>query len=385
MRQIMAFTVATLVSALPVASWAADGDIPIGVDQPLTGDVAVSGQYVLDGAKIAADKINADGGVLGRKIKIIAADGKSTPRDAATAAQELILRDHVPVLMGAWGSSFTLSVMPLLQENSVPMLVETSSSPKITTSGNSWVFRIAPTFKMEAEGFLTKLNEFNPPIKKAAFLVVNNDFGLAGAAAFKTALAAKGVVIGPLETMASDATDFSAQLGNIKASGADTLFVTTAVEQLTLIEKQAAELRLSVRVVGVGGSTEPDQLIQQAGQAANGTYLTLFFLPWFPEKTPYADLAKQFVAEWNKRGLNFGGLTEGFRGYDGITTIVAAIREAGSTDPDKIRQAFWKVKVKGLNGDISFAPEGPKGQESGQSTPNVYIVQIRDGKVTLLQ
>ena len=89
--------------------------------------------------------------------------------------------------------------------------------------------------------------------------------------------------------------------------------------------------------------------------------------------------------EWTKRGYNFGGLTEGFRGYDGITTIAAAIREAGSTDSDKIRQAFWKVKVKGLNGDIAFAPEGPKGNESGQSTPNVYIVQIKDGKVSLLR
>ena len=78
-------------------------------------------------------------------------------------------------------------------------------------------------------------------------------------------------------------------------------------------------------------------------------------------------------------------MTEGFRGYDGITTIAAAIREAGSTEPDKIRQAFWKVKVEGLNGNIAFVPEGPKGQESGQSTPNVYIVQIQDGKVVVLQ
>ena len=386
MRRITGFTIAVLAFAMPAAGWAqSDNDVPIGVDEPLTGDVAISGQYVVDGARIAEAEINAHGGVLGRKIKLVIEDGKSTPRDAATAAQRLILRDHVPVLMGAWGSSFTLSVMPLLQENSVPMLVETSSSPKITTSGNPWIFRISPTFKMEADGFLKKLGEFNPPIKKTAFLAVNNDFGLSGTDAFKTALASKGIAIGPAETMAPDDTDFSAQLERIKASGADTMFVTTAVEQLTLIEKQAAERRLSVRIVGVGGSTEPDQLIQQAGQAANGTYLTLFFLPWFPDKMPYPQLADQFVNEWKKDGYNFGGLTEGFRGYDGITTIVDAIREAGSTDPDKIRQAFWKVHVKGLNGDVAFAPDGPKGHESGQSTPNVYIVQIKDGKVALLQ
>ena len=82
MRRISAFTFAALVSAAPTAGWAqSENDIPIGVVQPLTGDVAVSGQYVLDGARIAAAKINADGGVLGRKITLIAGDGKSTPRD----------------------------------------------------------------------------------------------------------------------------------------------------------------------------------------------------------------------------------------------------------------------------------------------------------------
>ena len=76
-----------------------------------------------------------------------------------------------------------------------------------------------------------------------------------------------------------------------------------------------------------------------------------------------------------------GGLTEGFRGWDGIYTIVAAINAAGKADPVAIQKALWNVKVKGINGDIAFIKQGPAGQESGQNVPSVYVVKIENGKV----
>ncbi|RUZ71007.1 ABC transporter substrate-binding protein, partial [Mesorhizobium sp. M7A.F.Ca.US.006.01.1.1] len=71
----------------------------------------------------------------------------------------------------------------------------------------------------------------------------------------------------------------------------------------------------------------------------------------------------------------------GFRGYDGIKTIAAAIERAGKAEPDAIRQALWDVKVKGAGSDIAFEKEGPAGKESGQSHPRVYLVKIEGGKV----
>ena len=82
----------------------------------------------------------------------------------------------------------------------------------------------------------------------------------------------------------------------------------------------------------IGGSSSPSQLIKQAGPAAEGTYHILFFLPWFPEAMPDGKLAKAFVDEWNKRGHPFEGLTEGFRGHDGIATITEAVKIAGKDD-----------------------------------------------------
>src|SRR5215213_506673 len=187
--------------------------IKIGVNQPLTGPVAASGNFVTNGAKIAADEINAKGTVLGQKLELVIEDNKSNPTEAVAAAEKLIVRDKVPVMMGAWSSTYTLAVMPKLMEYKVPMLVETSSSDKITTSGNPYVFRIAPTSGMEADAFAARVAAMK--IRKADFLVVNNDWGKGAADVFSKMLKDKGVALGVVETMDASAQGLNAQLAKI--------------------------------------------------------------------------------------------------------------------------------------------------------------------------
>ena len=368
---------------LAFAATGALAQIKIGVNQPLTGPVAASGNFVVNGARIAADEINAKGGILGQKIQLVIEDNKSNPTEAVAAAEKLIVRDKVPVMMGAWSSTYTLAVMPKLMEYKVPMLVETSSSDKITVSGNPYIFRISPTSGMEAEAFANRVGALK--IRKADFLVVNNDWGKGAADVFAKMLKGKGIAIGVVETMDASAQDMNAQLSKIRSSDADTLFVTTAVEQLTLVLRQAHALGLKRQIITTGGSQSPDQLIEQAGAAANGSYHLLFFPPWFPEASPNPALAKSFVAEWRKRGHTFAGLTEGFRGYDGIQTLAAAITKAGKADSEAIRKALWETQITGLNGKIAFTKAGPAGKESGQSVPAVYVVKIDNGKVALFK
>ena len=371
--------IAGLAVALMAGPAAAQDTIKIGVTQPLTGAFAASGNYVAQGARIAEEEINKAGGVLGKKLQLLIEDNKSNPTEAVATAEKLINSDKVPVLMGAWSSTLTLAVMPKLEEYKVPMLVETSSSGKITTSGNPYIFRISPTSEMEAKAFAPLFKKMN--IKKADFLATNNDFGLGASKEFSQAAKDNGVEVGVMETMDPKATDFSAQLAKIKASGGDTLFVTTAVEQITLILKQAKDQQLSQRIITTGGSNSPDQLIAQAGDAANGSSHLVFFTPWFPEAVKNPEIAKTFVALWNEKKHNVGGLTEGFRGWDGLNVIAAAIKAAGRAEPEAISKALWDVKVKGINGDISFIKQGPAGKESAQNVPSVYLVKIDNGKV----
>lgn len=373
---------ALAAAALQVAGWSygqSGGVVRIGVNQPLTGVVAASGNFVTNGAKIAADEINAKGGINGAKIELLIEDNKSNPTEAAAAAEKLIVRDKVPVLLGAWSSTYTLAVMPKLMEYKVPMLVETSSADKITTAGNPYVFRISPTNAMEAQSFAQHVAPLK--IRKADFLVVNNDWGRGSADAFHAMLKQKGVAIGLTQTIDAAAQDMSSQLSSIKATDSDTLFITTAVEQLTLILKQAQALGIKRQIITLGGSQNPDQLISQAGTAANGTMHDVMFMPWFPDNAPDPATARSFIAEWKKRGLDPNGLTEGVRGYDGVRTIAAAVAAAGAADPEKIREALWKIQLTGLTGNIKFQKVGPTGKESGQSLPATYVVKIEGGKL----
>lgn len=379
----LALSLAVVAGALstPIPA-GAQAPVKVGVIQPLSGAVAASGNYVRMGAEIARDWLNERGGVLGgRKVELVVEDNKSDPKEAASAAEKLIVRDKVPVIMGAWGSSMTLAAMPKLEEYGVPMVVETSSAASVTKRGNPWVFRLSPTSEMEALGLERYLGKLG--LKRADFLAVNTDWGRGAVTAFGDLLKRKGAAIGLAEYMDQAATDMSAQVTKIKGSGGDTLFLTTGVEQITLVLKQGQEQRLQRRIITTGGSSSPNQLVKQAGAAAEGTYHIVFFMPWFPEAMPDPKLARAFVDEWTRRGHPFEGLTEGFRGHDGIATIGAALKVAGKDDARAIRDALWRVQLTGVNGPIKFEKDGPAGKESGQSKPSIFIVQIRDGKVAL--
>src|SRR5262245_26819034 len=185
---------AAVMSSIAGAA-AAQSTIKIGLVQPLTGAFAAGGTDVVEGAKIAADQINASGGVPGKKLELLIEDTKSNPTEAASVAEKLIVRDKVPALMGASASTATLAVMPKLMEYKVPMLVETSSSSKITTAGNPYIFRIAPPSEVEALVFGKIVNRIG--IKKADFLVVNNDWGRGTADEFSKITKDNHIDVGP--------------------------------------------------------------------------------------------------------------------------------------------------------------------------------------------
>src|SRR2546430_10389472 len=197
-------TLATIALAAGLTTVAAQETIKVGVIQPLTGAFAASGNYVANGAKIAADEINAKGGVLGKKIELVIEDNKGNPTEAAAVAEKLIVRDKVPVMMGAWGSGFTLAIMPKLMEYKVPMLVETSSAGKITTSGNPYIFRISPPSAVEAVAFAQIVGKLK--IGQADFLVVEKDLGSGGAEGFGKKLQEHNLTVGVEESIVTPNT-----------------------------------------------------------------------------------------------------------------------------------------------------------------------------------
>jgi branched-chain amino acid transport system substrate-binding protein len=352
--------------------------VKVGVVYPLTGPIAAAGSYQKAGVEMGRDKINAEGGILGRPVRLFIEDGANDPAQSVSAAEKLVTRDKVDVMIAAWGSSPTLAVSAsVTKKYGVPHVVDTASSVKVTLlegkRPNPWLFRISPTSRMEAEG-IEKYLVSKMGFTKVAFLCVNNDWGRGAAEEFGNVVKRTGGSVVTTEIINADATDFLTQLTKIKSSEANSIIVTTDQAQISLILKQYKQLGMTQKILTTGGGIVPEGLILLSGpEAAEGVNIITFFAPWFPELTKVPQEAKWFAEEYLKRGNAAKGFGECFRGYDGMKAIKAALEIAKTTDKEKVREAFHKVDTQGLSGRIKF-------DDFGQSSPKILIVQVKNGK-----
>jgi branched-chain amino acid transport system substrate-binding protein len=352
--------------------------VKIGVVYPLTGPIAAAGSYQKAGVEIARDKINSEGGILGKPFTLFIEDGANDPAQSVSAAEKLVTRDKVDAMIAAWGSSPTLAVSAsVTKKYGVPHVVDTASSVKVTLQDgkrpNPWLFRVSPTSRMEAVG-LEKFLISKMGFTKVAFMAVNNDWGRGAAEEFGNVVKRTGGSVVTTEIINADATDFLTQLTKIKGSEANAIIVTTDQSQISLILKQYKQLGMTQKILTTGGGIVPEGLILLSGpEAAEGVNIITFFAPWFPELTRVPQEAKWFAEEYLKRGNAAKGFGECFRGYDGMKAIKAAFEIAKTTDKEKVREAFYKVDTWGLSGRIKF-------DEFGQSSPTILIVQVKNGK-----
>jgi branched-chain amino acid transport system substrate-binding protein len=373
-------------TAAPVATQAPQATqaqpIRFGVIEPLTGPVAEAGNFVVTGIKLAVDHINSQGGVGGRLLEPVIMDGQCDPQESSNAAELLITREKVPIIIGAYCSSATLAVMPILEAQSVPILVETSSSSKVTaegTPGYQWVHRISPTSAMEAESaeqYLVK----GLGMSKVAQIAVNNDWGRGAADVFKAAVERQGATVLSQDFIDTSAVDFLPQLTAIKNSGADAIIVTTDAPQIIGLLKQYRELGMTQTFLTTGGNAYPVQLVALSSkEVVEGMYSLLFFVPDQPELAGDPELAKWYVQEYRNKGNAEIGLGESFRGFDAVNVLARAFELAGSDlSGSALNEALGKVEQNVLSGHVKFSEDGGR-----QSRPNVYVVKVVDGKITI--
>lgn len=352
------------------------GPIKIGVIGPQTGASAETGQAVANGAQIAVDKINADGGINGRKLELVVVDGKNDPAESLNAANKLMLQDGVPVIMGCVGSSATYSVLPAVEKNKVPLVVETASAAKITEEGYKYVFRIAATSKQEAAGVEQMLPKIG--FTKVALMGVNTDWGRGAETEFTKVIQNQGGTVACSEFFEGNAVDFYAQLTSVKNSGADSIILTADSSLIVMILRQMQDLGMDLPVLSTGGSDFTDGIIELAGaETAEGIRAIAFFNPSLPEKAANADAHKYFVDTWQEKGYLWRKMPEGAKGYDGISVIAEALKTIhGKITGESLQQALQKVDYKGITGELKF-------NENGQAVRNIFLVRAAEGKTVL--
>ena len=360
-----------MMACLLIASTAPAADnISIGVVQPLTGWAALGGNNVVAGMKIALAQINAKGGVLGRPLKLIIEDGKADPVESVKAVQKLISRDKVPAIIGCWASSATLAAMPIVKRAKIPMLVETSTAPMVTDKKNDWVFRFTSHNDVDGE-LMAKYLVPKLGFKKSAYLAVNNDWGRSMAKAVSAIMQKTGGEVINVEYCAGSEANFTPMLTRIKNSGADSMFVTTALSGIILVMKQYNELGMKIPVFITSGMSA-ERLMNIAGKdVMEGAY---FFARYVPTSPPpgLEDVNSKMIAAYNQMYPKDVADTGVALGYDAVNIMARAIAKAGKVDPKAIRDAMTQTDYPGISGKVKF-------DANGHSQPRCSITQIQDG------
>ena len=352
---------------------AGGGDtIKVGEFASLTGKEATFGVSSHEGTLLAIEQLNAAGGVLGKKIELLTEDDLSKAGEPATVVNKLISRDGVVAMLGEVASSRSLEAAPICQQNHIPMISPSSTNPKVTETGD-YIFRVCfidPFQGTVMANFATKTLRAK---KIAVFTDVKSDYSKGLAKYFKEGFIANGgEITAELDFNGGD-KDFKAQLTAIKSSNPDAVFVPGYYTDAALICIQAKELGLNVPLFG-GDGWESDELVKIGQDAVEGDYFSTHYAPDMA-----TEKSKNFVADYQKR---FNGKTPDAMaalGYDSAMILADAMKRAGSTDGQKVRDALAATKdFDGVTGITTI-------NEKRDATKPAVILQVKDGKFHYLE
>lgn len=373
-RLILTFVSAAACVALTLAgcnktestSSSSSDTIKIGEYACLTGQTASFGTASHNGALLVIDDVNANGGVLGKKIKLITEDDQSKPGEAATAVRKLISRDKVSALIGEIASSRSLEAGPIAQQNKIPMVSPGSTNPNVTRIGD-YIFRVC--FIDEFQGAVMAKFCLNSLHKTRVAILkdVRQDYSVGFAEYFKLPFTKGGGTIVVEQSYSSGDQDFKAQLTSIRAANPDAIFVPGYYNEVGLIARQARELGINVPLLGGDGWDSPT-LAQIGGAAMNGNFFSNHFS--VDDQTPVVqDFVKKFRARFSKDPDAMAAL-----GFDAAKVLLDAITRAGGTDAAKLRDALASTKnFEGVTGAITI-------NEQRNATKAAKVLTIKDGQ-----
>src|SRR5258707_7086136 len=192
-------------------------DIPVGVYAALSGGEASFGQATVQGVKLAAEEINASGGVLGKKIRLVIEDDQGKAEEAASVVTKLITGEDVLAVIGENSSNQSLAAAPICETSKVPMISPSSTNPNVTKKGQ-YIFRVCFTDPYQGKALATFVRQ-NLGLTTAAVLKDNkNDYSVGLAEFFTKAFTGLGGTIVAEQSYSGGDNDFRPQLTGIKAA-----------------------------------------------------------------------------------------------------------------------------------------------------------------------
>jgi branched-chain amino acid transport system substrate-binding protein len=356
-----------------LGSASAADTIKVGVVLPLTGKLAKFGEIENKSFIMAAEEINAAGGINGKKIELIIEDTTGKPDVGRSAIEKLITQDKVPLIGGGYSSSVTWATIAVAQQNKVPFLVNTGSADKITEQGWDYIFRLNPPVSEYPEAFADFAKEIGKDIKSVAILHENSLFGQSGSKKFVKQAEALGMEVLIKEGYEAGAVDFKPLLVKAKSKKPDLVYMISYIMDASLLMRQSKELNLNPKlfVGGAAGFTLPE-FQKNAGKASAFVYSATLWTPSvpYPGAKEYYD---KFVAKYNSPTEYHGA-----EAYAGMYVIADALKRAKSLSRKDVRDALAATDMMTVFGPVKFVSYGKKTQQNKLPT---FLVQWIDGKL----
>jgi len=355
-----------LWSLAATAAFAAE-PIKIGNYGAFSGKEAAFGSSSRKGVILAFEEANANGGVLGRPVELIAEDNQSKHGESATIAKKFVSRDKVVAVLGGNPSTNSLEAAPI-----IPMIAISSTNPRVTEMGN-YIFRVCFIDPFQG-AVLAKFARDTLKVQRAAILTsVNNPYSVGLSKVFREKFTEAGGVIAIEQRHSEGDKDFRAQLTAIKNANADVIFHSSNYTEGALVCIQARQLGFTGPLFG-GDAWEAPQLVEIGGKAVEGTYYSTHASP---ESTApeMVNFIRKYRARWNDEIPD----SIAALGYDAATMLFDALKRAGTTDSAKLRDAIATTKdFSGVTGRITI-------DQDRNATKSAVILTVKDGKFAYVE
>ena len=299
-------------------------EVVVGTVQDLSGPIASWGKDVLNGMKLRTNEVNEQGGIHGRKIRLLAEDNSYDPKKTVLAAQKLVNQEKVFAIMGLMGSAAAVAAMPVLLDKNVLSFMPMSSAREMYEPAHKLKWGFAPSNFDSMKSTVPRVYQHTKSAKACA-LYQDDDFGLevirggeAGLKDIKTDFVEK-------TTYKRGATDFSSQIARLKSAGCDFVLLGTLIRETVGAVGEARKLGWNPVFVGPQ-TVYTDQIPKLGGKAMDGLYGDMFV------QFPYMDDASQPVRFWaNKWKTQFGNdpTVYAVYGYLIADRLYAAMQKAG--------------------------------------------------------
>ncbi len=381
-RILLAGAAALWLATAPSLVFAAD-PIKVGLITALSGQSAQAGEAISRGLSLAADEINAAGGVLGgRKFELVRRDDEANPAKGVVAARELIYREKVALLFGGLDTPVSMAIVPLVNQEKVPFVGPWAAGTAITKNGAhpNFVFRVSAVDEIVDVGMLNYAQKAFK-VSKPGLMLIDNPWGESNEKGLKAALAAKNLTAAGVEKFDGGAIDMVPQLSRLKDAGADSIFLVGNVGPSAQVVKSMDRMGWKVPIVSHWGPAG-GRFTELAGPNAKDVHFVQTY-SFFGKQGPVGEkVLKALIAKYPAiKGP--GDITPAVgvaNAYDAMHLAAKAIEAAGSTDGDAIRQGFYKIgRYEGLikTYDKPFAP----GRQDALDSDDYVWAQFIDGSI----